>query len=421
MITATTGGKIISGTHSAVWAGVNVALLGDKATCPKCKSVGTIIEGAKNCLVNGKPTAYDGCVIACRCSPVGSNKIIATNSYIFVDVQITSNSVSNEQILNYLVNDTPTTDAQNNLTFYSKDNIDEPSNIRIDAEHLINCAGDLCTKHLYYPDIQHAFMNEVTKFANEIVYEVETGQKSYEQGSQELKEEEKTLAEQAADILLKGIEVLGALMQIVAGVSLCLTSGGFACVFGVPMIFHGFGNLEQSVGEAVYGKSYVNMTRKGYQYVADFLGYSKEVGDIAFYTVDIGLSIRGMSKLVVKKDAWKLFRYLRDDLERAYKQTSKTFLAMEIWLDLNSLTKIINATDTNTIKVDEIINGIIIDYKTKQSALMLKEPEKIQHATDILDQEECIPYIVITNDPQINNEAPIYVCYKDGKLSRYIY
>lgn len=52
---------------------------------------------------------------------------------------------------------------------------------------------------------------------------------------------------------------------------------------------------------------------------------------------------------------------------------------------------------------------------------MLKEPEKIQHATDILDQEECIPYIVITNDPQINNETPIYVCYKDGKLSRYIY
>lgn len=94
---------------------------------------------------------------------------------------------------------------------------------------------------------------------------------------------------------------------------------------------------------------------------------------------------------------------------------------MEIWLDLNSLTKIINATDTNTVKVDEIINGIIIDYKTKQSALMLKEPEKIQHATDILDQEECIPYIVITNDPQINNETPIYVCYKDGKLSRYIY
>lgn len=97
--------------NSAVWVGVNVALLGDKATCPKCKSVGTIIEGAKNCLVNGKPTAYDGCVIACRCSPVGSNKIIATNSYIFVDVQVTSNSVSNEQILNYLVNDTPTTDA----------------------------------------------------------------------------------------------------------------------------------------------------------------------------------------------------------------------------------------------------------------------------------------------------------------------
>ncbi|OCG42612.1 PAAR domain-containing protein [Gilliamella sp. Bif1-4] len=57
------------------------------AYCPKCESTGKIIEGADNFIVAGKTAAYDGCIIACKCSPVGYNKIIATKSTIFVGVK----------------------------------------------------------------------------------------------------------------------------------------------------------------------------------------------------------------------------------------------------------------------------------------------------------------------------------------------
>lgn len=85
--TTTTGGKIISASDQSFCAIEGVACLGDYAYCPKCKSTGKIIEGADNFIVAGKPAAYDGCIIACKCSPVGYNKIIATKSTIFVGVK----------------------------------------------------------------------------------------------------------------------------------------------------------------------------------------------------------------------------------------------------------------------------------------------------------------------------------------------
>jgi len=80
----TTGGHIITGSGTSFCEISSVALLGDLAYCPKCKGTGEIIEAAKNFVIDGKPAAYDGCIIACGCKPVGCNKIIAVKSSIFV-------------------------------------------------------------------------------------------------------------------------------------------------------------------------------------------------------------------------------------------------------------------------------------------------------------------------------------------------
>lgn len=58
--------------------------MGDKATCPKCGKVGTIIEGLPSFIIHGKPAALDGYIIACGC-PAKSNRIIAANSRLFAD------------------------------------------------------------------------------------------------------------------------------------------------------------------------------------------------------------------------------------------------------------------------------------------------------------------------------------------------
>jgi hypothetical protein len=64
------------------------------ATCPKCKTTSKIIEGAQNFTINGKSVAYDDCIIACKCTPVGCHKIIALIIHIFIDVSSNYSSFS---------------------------------------------------------------------------------------------------------------------------------------------------------------------------------------------------------------------------------------------------------------------------------------------------------------------------------------
>ena len=90
----TTGGRIISGSADSFNANQSIACIGDYASCPKCQSTGKIIEGTYNFIVAGKPAAYDGCIVACKCSPIGCNKIIALQSAVFVSVGKENNSLS---------------------------------------------------------------------------------------------------------------------------------------------------------------------------------------------------------------------------------------------------------------------------------------------------------------------------------------
>lgn len=90
----TTGGRIISGSADSFNANQSIACIGDYASCPKCQSTGKIIEGTYNFIVAGKPAAYDGCIVACKCSPIGCNKIIALESTIFVGVEKENNSLT---------------------------------------------------------------------------------------------------------------------------------------------------------------------------------------------------------------------------------------------------------------------------------------------------------------------------------------
>lgn len=110
----TTGGRIISGSGDSFNANQSIACIGDYASCPKCQSTGKIIEGTYNFIVAGKPAAYDGCIVACKCSPIGCNKIIALESTIFVGVEKENNSLTsiiNTSILQKNINENLNNDA----------------------------------------------------------------------------------------------------------------------------------------------------------------------------------------------------------------------------------------------------------------------------------------------------------------------
>lgn len=81
----TTGGEIVSGEQNVTCKGSSTALIGDQVFCPKCESIGIIIEGTSTYTIKGKPVAFDGCLISCQC-PIGTHRIIATKSIMSVHI-----------------------------------------------------------------------------------------------------------------------------------------------------------------------------------------------------------------------------------------------------------------------------------------------------------------------------------------------
>lgn len=130
--------------------------------------------------------------------------------------------------------------------------------IRIDAQHLIDCADELCEKHLYYPEVKSEFKSDIETFAYQIVDQVESGQKSYEQGSAELKQEEKSLLEQSLNWLTNGLSIFWGADMVWAGGALCGT--GLGCIIGAPLIAHGANGIYEGVEGLVEGRNDIDTT-----------------------------------------------------------------------------------------------------------------------------------------------------------------
>ena len=379
------GGRIITASGQGYSDGAQIALLGDLASCPKCNSTGRIIEGADNFIIDGKPVAYDGCIVACKCSPVGGHRILALKSTMYVGVGSGGGSVQSNSFAGNQKQLSSANDDQNNL-------------IRIDARRLLQCADELCEKHLYHDDIKQAFKQEVEAFANDIVEKVDSGAMTYEQGAEKIKKEEKSLKEQAFKWLKYGLSIFGGAGLTEAGVALCYT--GLGCIIGAPMIAHGLNGIYE--GSAGVVNSVMNEIDGGdrseevdgplrelYKSGAEALGFDASVGSIAYDIADLSGSLYSKLKLVPKiteigTPIKKLWYYGRQDLVRYYTTMKKAALGAEIISDTISLGTII----TN------VVNTFIYDKENDQPALVVPEPEKVTNVGELADS--CQIVIVIT-------------------------
>ena len=356
------GGRIITASGNGYCGMDGVALLGDLVSCPKCRSTGRIIEGADNFIIDGKPVAYDGCIIACKCTPVGGHRIIALNSTIFVGVS--SGSVQSNSFAG-------------NQKQLSSANDDENNLIRIDARRLLQCADELCEKHLYHDDIKQAFKQDVESFANDIVEQVDSGAMTYEQGAEKIKEEEKSLLSQSLIWVERGISILGGLAMISTGAAMCTT--GVGCVIGAYVGAHGVNSIQEGI------TGHDGFLKSTYQAAARELGMSESVGTLVYDLVDIGISVRGKLKLVPKKDELgtpvrKLWHYGRQDLVRHYMQMKKLALAGEMFLDVISLISIF----------DDVKNVLFHNNDTDESELVIPESETITNVGELVHSCEFV-------------------------------
>lgn len=147
--------------------------------------------------------------------------------------------------------------------------------------------------------------------------------------------------------------------------------------------------------------------RSWYKDAAESLGFDSSIGDIAYDSLDLSMSVGAKLKLVPKLNKFgnpifKLFKYGRRDLENAYKQMSKKLLTLEIGSDLLSFYQL----------REKLKKAFILNKDTNQVSMVVKEPETIINTGQIV--ENCSLIITIGND-----DAPDYYSCESSDGSTY--
>lgn len=187
-------------------------------------------------------------------------------------------------------------------------------------------AGQACTlaaRHINDGMLRLQFNREVAYYATSIVRDVEQGDKTVEQGLKAIQDEQESLLNQSFEITQKGIGLIAGGLQVAGGVGVCYASIGTLCIlFGTPLMFHGANNIYENGRNLITRRSDTEgPLRNGYQALSTLAGGSEFEGNIVYGSVDLLLSAYGAGRLVLKPDAWRLFKYVRTDYIRAYKTT----------------------------------------------------------------------------------------------------
>ena len=219
------------------------------------------------------------------------------------------------------------------------------------ASDLVAFGCTLSATHFYDSFMQLQFSSIVSSYANEIIRAVDEGVISAWQGIQKIREEYAELSSKAIFYAQNGAGVIAGAMQVDAGVSKIGKTRGIGVIGGAPLIAHGFNNIYEGMGNIYNGPgapSVIGPVRELYQ---ERLGSVYE-GNMAYYSVDLYLSISGLSSLVRKPDSMQLFSRDPINYEMAYKQMGKLALAFEALVDGITINTMINESNSTNGKAN---------------------------------------------------------------------
>ncbi|MFA1563331.1 DUF4225 domain-containing protein [Aliivibrio fischeri] len=208
------------------------------------------------------------------------------------------------------------------------------------AQCLINQSMSLGARHIKNGDIRLRFTRDMRLLAESIVRNANAGKISHEDSIKALKKEQRSLLEQSTIIVQKGITAVAGFAQTVSGGGICWASAGTLCAFiGAPLMAHGVNNMYEGGRYFVDGsENTIGPVRFAYRQTSAALGYTDNEADIAYGSIDLGLSFYGLTSALkapvnasisgVKQ--FKLFRYASDDYIKGYKTMSKSALRLEV-------------------------------------------------------------------------------------------
>ncbi|MFJ2366708.1 DUF4225 domain-containing protein [Pseudomonas sp. NPDC087697] len=212
------------------------------------------------------------------------------------------------------------------------------------ASDLVAFGCSIGATQLYDSFLQLQFSSIVSSYANEIIQAVDEGIISAWQGIQKIREEYAELSSKALFYAQNGAGMVAGAMQIEAGATVLGSTRGLAVVPGIPLIAHGFNNIYEGAGNIYNGPGAPGVVGPVREFYQDRLGSIYE-GNMTYYSMDVYLSINGLSKLVRKPDSMQLFNRDPINYEMAYKQMGRLALAFEALVDAITIKTMINESN----------------------------------------------------------------------------
>lgn len=139
--------------------------------------------------------------------------------------------------------------------------------------------------------------------------------------------------EKVIGYVIDGIGVVIGGLQIIGGAGLVLSSlpsgNIIGIIAGVNIFANGTASLIENYQKLTGKEKPYNFMRNGYEDVAQFLGFDRRVGTLAYQVTDLSTAYYGILKLTLKPEAWRLFRFLPLDYYRKIATMSKPALAIK--------------------------------------------------------------------------------------------
>lgn len=212
------------------------------------------------------------------------------------------------------------------------------------ASNLTRYACIVSSRYIRDGALRGRFNREMGYYVRQVLEDVRSGRLRADEGLKVIKTDYVALGLSALDYTKKGVGGVAGGFQIAAGGALCATVAG--CTLGLPLALHGVNNVYENGMNIRTGRDdAVGPVKYMYQKGAMLLGGSPSDGNIAYGLGDIGFSIHGIFRKVVKPGTFKLFKYISTDYVPAYNVMKARALWFEVFSNFIVLEQIYEETN----------------------------------------------------------------------------
>ncbi|MET4877876.1 DUF4225 domain-containing protein [Morganella morganii] len=262
--------------------------------------------------------------------------------------------------------------------------VDRENELRVRAGIAVNsleiAAESVANKHFSDPFIRDNFRRDVSDFitANMRFFDSTSNDRDRREVIYNLSEEKNSLLRQSNDLtlgnakvyvsakieeinnkygyLVDGICILLGTSQMIAGGIIVTGSLSIAnpigVVIGAHVVLSGASSTIESFRHLLGNETAVGFMKKAYMSSAEFLGFTRKEGLIAYYAIDGMTSLYGAARLIVNPSARRLFHYMPAEYVRRFTTLGKTELTLEFGKALYKGANTYNIKESETGQFD---------------------------------------------------------------------